>query len=122
MNFMHARLSLEGDSVQLPGNIQLPLTNGDVPEFGAQDVTLGIRPEHFVLAEEGDGPMHLTVDHVEQLGADTLVHGHFGEDKASLTVRLPDIRQFKKNTILALSVPSQKLHLFDKQSGNRIRK
>ena len=64
--------------------------------------------------------VHLSVDHVEQLGADTLVHGHFGEDKTFLTIRLPDIKQFEKHTILPLTVPPQKLHLFDKESGKRI--
>jgi sn-glycerol 3-phosphate transport system ATP-binding protein len=66
--------------------------------------------------------MHLSVDHVEQLGADTLVHGHFGEDKNSLTIRLSDIKQFEKHTILPLTVPPVKLHLFDKESGKRIGK
>jgi sn-glycerol 3-phosphate transport system ATP-binding protein len=122
MNFMDVRLSPDGESVEIPGDIKLPLANGSVPEYGAKEVILGIRPEHFELAEEAESTMHLTVDHVEQLGADTLVHGHFGEDKTFLTVRLPDIQQFKKNTILALSVPLQKLHFFDKQSGNRIGK
>jgi sn-glycerol 3-phosphate transport system ATP-binding protein len=62
------------------------------------------------------------VAHVEQLGADTLVHGHFGENKSALTVRMSDIQQFKKNTILALKIPSQRLHLFDRESGKRIGK
>jgi sn-glycerol 3-phosphate transport system ATP-binding protein len=62
------------------------------------------------------------VNHTENLGAETLVHGHFGEDKNSLTVRLPDVQHFEKHTILSLAIPSQKLHLFDRKSGKRIRK
>jgi len=54
------------------------------------------------------------------LGADTLVHGHFGEDKTMLTLRLTDVQHFEKNTVLPLVVPPKKLHLFDKESGNRI--
>jgi len=64
--------------------------------------------------------LNLNVDHVEILGADTLVHAHLGEDNTLLTVRLPDVHHFAKNTILPLEVPPQKLHLFDKQSGDRI--
>ena len=56
--------------------------------------------------------MNLKVDHLEILGADTLVYGHFGEDKTSLTVRLPDIHHFQRNTVLPLAVSSAKLHLF----------
>jgi sn-glycerol 3-phosphate transport system ATP-binding protein len=62
------------------------------------------------------------VDHVELLGADTLVHGHFSENKNLLTLRLTDIQDFKKNTILPLSIPPQKIHLFDMETGNRIEK
>ena len=64
--------------------------------------------------------MRIKVDHVETLGADTLVHGHVGENGTFLTVRLPHIHHFKKGTILPLAVPSDKLHLFDRESENRI--
>ena len=120
MNFLDGRISPDGGSVELPGDVKPSLENGSLPEYGGRDVTLGIRPEHFKLTEEKEDAMHLSVDHVEQLGADTLVHGHFGEDNTSLIVRLSDIQQFKKNTILALKIPSQKLHLFDKESGKRM--
>ncbi len=120
MNFMDAHLSSDGDSVEIPGNVNLPIVNGSHPEHGGQEVILGIRPEHFELAEKEDGVMHLNVDHVELLGADTLVHGHFGEQKTSLTLRLSDIQHFEKNTVLPLAVPSEKLHLFDKETEKRI--
>jgi sn-glycerol 3-phosphate transport system ATP-binding protein len=122
MNFLDVHVSSDGGSVEIPGNVKLPLENGSIPEYAGKDVTLGIRPEHFKLAEEKEGMMHLSVDHVEQLGADTLVHGHFGEDKNSLTIRLSDIKQFEKHTILPLTVPPVKLHLYDKESGKRIGK
>jgi sn-glycerol 3-phosphate transport system ATP-binding protein len=122
MNFFNVRVSSDGATLEIPGEAKLPLENGNVPEYAGKNITLGIRPEHFELAEEKTGVMHLSVDHVEQLGADTLVHGHFGEDKTFLTIRLPDIKQFEKHTILSLAVPPQKLHLFDKESGKRIGK
>jgi sn-glycerol 3-phosphate transport system ATP-binding protein len=120
MNFLDVRLSGDGRSAELPGTSPLPLPDKGMPNDGGQEVTLGIRPEHFEHAKEGAGTMNLTVDHVEILGADTLVYGHFGEDKTSLTVRLPDVHHFEKNTVLPLFVPSQKLHVFDKESGKRI--
>ena len=120
MNFVDAHLSADGKSVEMPGNISLPLTNGSVPGYGGKEVVLGIRPEHFELAADQANVMSLKVDHVELLGADTLVHGHFGDAKTFLTVRLPDVQHFKKSTVLNLTVPSAKLHLFDKQKGHRI--
>jgi len=120
MNFIDARLSSDGTSVDIPGDVRVPLANGSEPEHKGKEVTLGIRPEHFELGEAEEGVMHLRVDQVELLGADTLVHGHFGEEKTSLTVRLPDVQHFKKSTVLPLTVPSAKLHLFDKKTGKRI--
>ena len=95
-------------------------TENNFPSPGGREIVLGIRPEHFKLAEEKQGDLHLRVDHVELLGADTLVHGHFGEDRTSLTVRLADVQHFKKHTILPLTIPPNKLHAFDRESGRRI--
>ena len=120
MNFMTVRISADAKAIEIPHNVNLPLSNGGVPADGGKEVILGIRPEHFELAEDQSGVINLRVDHVELLGADTLVHGHFGEDKALLTVRLPDVQHFEKHTVLPLAVPSTKLHLFDKENGNRI--
>ena len=72
------------------------------------------------LVEEGVSTMRLRVSHVEILGADTLVHGHLGEDKMVVTVRLPDVRHLERNAILPLAVSSRKLHLFDPETGNRL--
>jgi sn-glycerol 3-phosphate transport system ATP-binding protein len=122
MNFLKGRLNPDGGSVALRDDVKLPLENGSVPEYGGKDVTLGIRPEHFKIAADSGRGMPLKVNHVEQLGADTLVHGHFGEEKSLLTVRLSDIQHFKKDTELSLIVPPEKLHLFDQQTGKRIGK
>jgi len=120
MNFLDTRISSAGDAVELPGDLRLTLANGKVPEYGGKAAILGIRPEHFDMAGEDAATLCLRVDHVELLGADTLVHGHFGEDRTSLTVRLTDVQHFEKHTMLPLVVPPAKLHLFDKDSGNRI--
>jgi sn-glycerol 3-phosphate transport system ATP-binding protein len=122
MNFLTVHLSPDGRSVHIPGDVSLPLPNGSVPSHGGNAVVLGIRPEHFKLAEEKQGDLHLRVDHVELLGADTLVHGHFGADKTSLTVRLVDVQHYKKHTILPLTIQPDKLHVFDRESGRRIGK
>ncbi len=119
-NFFNVRLSANGDMIELPSTATIPLSNAGLLDYGGKEVVLGIRPEHFEIAEEGPGSMQIKVDHVETLGADTLVHGHVGEDNTFLTLRLPDIHHFKKGTVISLVVPSEKLHLFDKESGKRI--
>jgi sn-glycerol 3-phosphate transport system ATP-binding protein len=120
MNFLDAKISRTGEFIEIPSEAKLPLTNGNVPEHGGKDVILGIRPEHFEISAKDAATLNLTVDHVELLGADTLVHGHFGDDKTLLTARLSDVQHFEKHTVLPLMVPPQKMHLFDKESGKRI--
>jgi len=120
MNFLDARLSADGHWVELSGSGRLPVQENASPHLGGQEVILGIRPEHFDRVEETACMMHLMVDHVEILGADTLIYGHFGEDRTSLTVRLPDVHHFQRNTALPLAVSAAKLHLFDKTNGHRI--
>ncbi len=49
MNFLETRISSAGDTVEISGDVKLPLVNGSVPEYGGKEVILGIRPEHFDL-------------------------------------------------------------------------
>src|SRR5882672_8287158 len=49
------------------------------------EVTVGLRPEHLELA--ADGPLPLTVELLERLGADTIVHGKLGGNGIMLTAR-----------------------------------
>ncbi len=120
MNFLNARMADNGRHIELSDGIRLPVNGDEFSDYKGQEVTLGIRPEHFEIADEKQGDLNLNVDHVEVLGADTLVHAHFGEDNTLLTVRLPDVHHFVKNAVLPLEIPSQKLHLFDMKTGDRI--
>jgi sn-glycerol 3-phosphate transport system ATP-binding protein len=120
MNFLTARISDDGRWVAIDDRDRLPLGNGVSNGVPGQEVILGIRPEHFDLVAEDAGQIEFKVNHVEILGADTLVYGHFGHRATDLTLRLPDIHNFTKNTRLSLSVATNKLHLFDPQTRQRI--
>ena len=87
---------------------------------GGQDVVLGIRPEHVVLGQGQPGAVPFTVDFVEALGADTLVHGHLGSARSNLTIRLPGSTRVASGDSVPLVVPPDHLHLFDAKSGARI--
>jgi sn-glycerol 3-phosphate transport system ATP-binding protein len=120
MNFLVARIANDGHTVDLPGGDSLALVNGGMPSEAGRAVTLGIRPEHLEMAGEGNDIAHLHVDVVEQLGADTLVHGHFGSDRTDLTVRLLGIQSFGTGETLPFTVAPEHLHLFDAETGKRI--
>ena len=120
MNFLPAVISADGKQVNLHGDIGLPLENGGIPGHGGREIILGVRPEHFELSDSADTRLHLHLDHVEILGSDTLVYGHFGQDETQLTLRLPEVYHLKPQTVLNLHIPLKKLHFFDRESGQRI--
>ncbi len=105
----------------MPGGDRIPIARNGFEAEAGRAVTLGIRPEHLILAEAGDGIAHLTVDLVEQLGADTLVHGHFGDDRTDLTTRLHGVWTLSQGEALPLAVEPESLHFFDPESGARLR-
>jgi ABC-type sugar transport system ATPase subunit len=106
--------------VELSANEILPIQPPLDAPFRDKAVILGVRPEHFHLAEEGGSTMQMHVEHLETLGADTLVHGRSGGKDTLFTLRLSDIHRFQKGRRLPLSVSPEKIHLFDKKNGKRI--
>jgi sn-glycerol 3-phosphate transport system ATP-binding protein len=120
MNFFEARTSRDGRSIELSSSDSLPIDPHLESDLCDKAVVVGIRPEHFSLAQAGEGTIKMLVDHLETLGADTLVHGKSGDVSSLFTLRLPDIHHYKKGSSLSLSVSPQRLHLFDKESGKRI--
>ncbi len=63
---------------------------------------------------------------VEQLGADTLVHGalgdlgDLGDLGAELVVRLGGIHMLKEGESLPMTITSKIIHLFDPETTHRI--
>ncbi len=119
MNLLSARIGAEGGRIELPGGESLPLPDG-VAFQGGRAVTLGIRPEHLDMVAEDESVAHLKVDMVEFLGADTLVHGHFGGERTDLTVRLAGTKTMTSGDILPFTVAPERLHLFDPETGRRL--
>lgn len=120
MNLLPAKLSDDGRFAALPGGVEVPLPGSGCPKFGGKPVIFGIRPEHFAIAHDGKGALQIQVDHLETLGADTLVHGCLKDKAATVTVRLPDIRHFEKHQPIDLDLPTEKIHLFDVDHQKRI--
>ena len=118
MNFLEAEVGEGGQAVMLPGAVRIPMEGAGLSAWAGKKVILGVRPEHLELNGNHEGGIHLSVDHVELLGADTLVHGRSGG--ISLTVRLPDVHRIEKQAAIALFVPPGKLHLFDPETKKRI--
>jgi sn-glycerol 3-phosphate transport system ATP-binding protein len=120
MNFFDAKLSPNGMDISFPGVESLALPNGGVPDHGDHEVKIGIRPEHLVPTGSEDGLMLLMVDHVETLGADTLIHGHLGQNGSFISLRISGIQHFEKNSQIHLKVAADHLHVYDRESGARL--
>jgi sn-glycerol 3-phosphate transport system ATP-binding protein len=118
MNFLEAHVSEDGRALVLPGTVRVPLNGAGLPAWVRKKVILGVRPEHLELNGSREGGIQLTVDHVELLGADTLVHGRSGD--LFLTIRLSDVHRIEKHATIALYAPPAKLHLFDPETKKRI--
>ncbi len=115
MNMLPGRVVADGRSIEIAGGVCLPLAAALGP---GRDIVLGIRPEHLEPAP--GGALGLTVDMVEALGADTVVHGHLGSDGATIMVRLPGSTPVREGQTIALAVAADHLHIFDAAGGQRL--
>jgi len=102
-------------------NGTLTLANGAIiacPVSYSGEALLGVRPEN--LTADADGPMRLVVEMVEQLGANTLVHGRLEGMDSELVASLPGIANVDPGAVLGFSAPGDALHLFDTQMQKRL--
>ena len=103
---------LEGRTVSI-GDYRVTLAAA--PDHGDGAVSVGVRPSHIRLADEGlGGRLYLS----ENLGESMLLNLHVGDDL--VRVRLPEVRRFGENELLHLTFDPNHIHLFAPQTGLRI--
>jgi multiple sugar transport system ATP-binding protein len=121
MNLKTVPISSEG--AKLDGII-VPLSRAALDAAGGLDeVTFGIRPEALGIVPSGDEGMDMTVELVEELGADALVHGavKIGDSSQRFVVRVdgrtpPTLGQ---NVKVAVRDHTE-IHLFHPETGERL--
>ena len=119
MNFMEGVVDASGERVELPGGSSLGIGNNH-DSSANRNVTVGLRPEHLNLTDEANADAFLVVQVVEQLGADTLVHGVIRGESTDLTVRLGGVQSFHRDDSIPLKITPDHVHIFDSQTGHRI--
>lgn len=77
--------------------------------------TIGIRPEHAQM--DPSGSLELAIEHIEQLGASSLLLGKVGESTFELVIN--GQTALKRGDCVKLALPPDALHRFD-ESGQRI--
>jgi multiple sugar transport system ATP-binding protein len=97
-----------------PGGSRLPLAR--VPNGSDGRVAIyGVRPEHFVLAEDGANAI---IQVVEPTGSEIQVVAKIGDEEITAVFR--ERHQFKPGDKIRLIADPQLVHLFDETSGQRL--
>jgi multiple sugar transport system ATP-binding protein len=115
MNFIKGKASQTGKNINVVlgdrSKITLPAQNAKLE--GQQDVTLGIRPEHILIADKGKSDTKGTVRLAEYLGSETMFYLSM-EDGNDISVKADGLSKAKAGTKLNLNLPTEACHLFDK--------
>ncbi|HHG90040.1 MAG TPA: sn-glycerol-3-phosphate import ATP-binding protein UgpC [Devosia sp.] len=121
MNLLDAELDDKGGAVTLAGGAKISLPE-PLGAQGGRSVTFGVRPEHLkdIGGDANSLRLSLNVRVIEQLGADTLVHGTLGENGTELVARLEGIRAMAPGDVLDLNMAAKSIHLFDSKTGRRL--
>ena len=111
MNFVPATLG--GQGVTLSTGVVLPGIKG-----AERSVLLGMRPEHLVPDEEG--AITIDVEMVEQLGANSLLHGTLRGSDQAMVASVPGHVSAEGGASHRFSIAPDQLHLFDPDSQKRL--
>jgi sn-glycerol 3-phosphate transport system ATP-binding protein len=113
MNLITGRA--DGSRFTVDGN-ELPLPAA-APRSG--DLIVGLRPEHAVLRAAGHPGWPFTVEMIEMLGAERLVHGSLGN--VPFTVRMDaTLTPPRIDERMTLQGANEQLHWFDAATGKRV--
>ena len=85
--------------------------------YEGKEIVLGVRPENTKVGDD----FQLKVTTNENLGMNTLVHGHIGADGkgARITCKLAGWCDYKPGDVVGISITRK--HFFDKETTNAIR-
>jgi multiple sugar transport system ATP-binding protein len=115
MNFLRGTVRLNGSAdFQGPNGIRLPLAAAPAGDDG-RPVIYGVRPEHFVLADDGvEAEIHV----VEPTGPELQVVATLGGEEVTAVFR--ERHRFNPGQKIRLRPDPRLVHLFDDATGERL--
>ncbi|MBA8815634.1 multiple sugar transport system ATP-binding protein [Microbacterium halimionae] len=119
MNLFPANLAEGGVTF---GSLVVPIEADVIGRASSSGVTVGIRPEDIELNPAGSEGLSVTIDLVEELGADGYLYGHTDiNGKRTDVVARVDGRNHPNSgeTVVLTPVPGH-MHVFDLESGERL--
>ena len=111
MNFIPA--TCQKDFIILCNGTKVSKFKGD-----HKRVTLGIRPEHLQIDNKGN--VQVIVQMVEQLGANSLIHGLLKETDVEIVVSIPGHVTAEVGSVMAFNIKKDSAHIFHTDTGKRI--
>jgi len=84
-------------------------------------VKFGVRPEDLTVTD-GEFLIEGTVSYVEELGDTSLVYLEVGNSSDGVVVKIAGIVEYAKGEVLKLNASKNKLHLFDSNGVNFLKK
>jgi len=118
MNLFDGTLVREGEKAFAQiGETRLAVP-ATIPLPAGAPIVIGIRPEHLTVAGEEGGTLPFTVDLVEPTGAESHIYGRF--DHQPMILALSGRSSVVPDQILHLSALPGLVHVFDKNTGQRI--
>jgi multiple sugar transport system ATP-binding protein len=106
------------DGQAVVGDLRIP-----VPGTGAgASVTVGVRPEAFRLVSAERGGLAMEVMLVEELGADSFVHGFadIAGERQLVIVRSEERGAVQKGDVVHAVPEASRVHVFDSETGARL--
>ena len=119
MNLLKAEVGEAGGALHLAPETAISGEFKALAPYTNSTVTLGIRPEHLAIAKGAKKPdFQAEVIAVENLGADTIVHGR--TDGLDVTFRVDGSARLAAGATVPLAVNRKEMHFFDAKTGDRI--
>ena len=115
MNFIHGKATADG-TIALDRGGLVRIGRGGMETGRA--ITVGVRPEHLKPCNGADAIVSGTVEMIEQLGADTLVH--IGQGSDPVIARLPHGVQPDIGATFAVAADPGRVFFFDAATGARV--
>jgi multiple sugar transport system ATP-binding protein len=119
MNFVDVQVN--DGKLQGPGDWAIPVPPRAREAVAAgHQIVAGFRPEHLEIGEPGpdNGSFQARADVVEYLGNEELLHVNAAEQDVVAIV--DSDHRVRPGDIVQLLIPLEKLHLFDRESGETI--
>ena len=125
MNLMDAKIVDGG--VQVTDHV-VPIERGILANATGDTVVIGIRPEAFELSDDQRG-IGMEIAVVEETGADSYLYGALtghaedivaGDAEQQMVARVTTRTPPARGTTVRLQVDPANVHVFDKETGNRI--